>query len=317
MRNSSPIVKKLLRLLLLAIVFMLALSAAALAAQAYKTTARVNLRESPSLSAVILRTLNAGVTVQVEEYDADGWSKVTTVSGLIGYIKSEYLKEDKPAAKTETSSDAGQTAAGQTTAYRTNANVNFRKSPSLQGEVIKLLSAGTAVEVVEYKPGDWSVAVWNGTTGYIKSEYLTEASAYESAGDVELLVWSEVKKILPTYTPLKITDVRTGSVYNIQCFSKGSHADVETLTKQDTDILHKTFSNRWQWTVRPVWVTFNGRTVAASINGKPHGGSTIKDNGMNGQVCLHFKDSKVHNGNKRFEKEHQDGVMEAWNAAKR
>jgi len=288
---------------ILAMILLFLLSATALAAEAYQTTTRVNLRKGPSTGDAILKTLNAGVTVQVEEYKPDDWSKVS-LNGSNGYIKSEYIKKSQPA---------------DTKDYRTTARVNFRKSPAFDGEVIKVLNAGTAVTVENYEEGGWSRTVWNGTTGYIKSEYVVKAGEYDrvSPSDVELINWSEAKSIFKTYTPAKITDVRSGAVYYVQSFSNGKHADVETLTKADTDILHKTFGYRWQWSVRPVWVTIGGRTMAASINGKPHGRGTISGNGMNGQVCIHFKGSTTHNGNRRFAREHQNGVTEAWNAAQR
>ena len=129
-----------------------------------------------------------------------------------------------------------------------------------------------------------------------------------------LLPWEEVKVLFERYVPVQVIDVRTGETYQIQSFSNGKHADVEPLTKADTDILYRTFNNKWAWETRPVWVILGDLTIAASINGMPHGGGTIADNGMNGQICLHFLGSQTHNGNTRFEKRHQDDVMAAWYA---
>lgn len=134
---------------------------------------------------------------------------------------------------------------------------------------------------------------------------------------VELVKWSTVRGILPTGVPLSIYDVRTGTTYRVQSFSNGNHADVEPCTKADTNTLKSLYGGSWSWNPRPVWVTFNGRTIAASIHGMPHGGQTIYDNGMDGQICLHFLGSSTHNGNSSYTQQHQNAVQEAWNAANR
>ncbi|MCL2167293.1 MAG: hypothetical protein FWH49_08420 [Clostridiales bacterium] len=148
----------------------------------------------------------------------------------------------------------------------------------------------------------------------------TQVSVPEAAGESPegavalLLPWEEVKVLFERYVPVQVIDVRTGETYQIQSFSNGKHADVEPLTKADTDILYRTFNSKWAWETRPVWVILGDLTIAASINGMPHGGGTIADNGMNGQICLHFLGSQTHNGNTRFEKRHQDDVLAAWYA---
>jgi len=281
------------------------LSFSALAADTYKTTTRVNFRTGPSTSDSIIKLLDTGATIEIEEYNGAGWSK-GSVDGKTGYIKSEYIKKVEAAAK--------QVETEQTNKYKTTTRVNFRKGPSTSNEVIKLLNAGTTVEMLEYDAANWSKVTYDGQTGYIKSEYIIKAE--DAVSGVELVEWSTVKEIFKTYTPTKIVDARTGAVYYIQCFSKGSHADVETLTKEDTEILYKTFGRRWQWSVRPVWVTIGDRVIAGSINGMPHGSGTISGNGMDGQVCIHFKGSKPHNGNTSWGKQHQNGVTEAYNLGK-
>jgi len=52
--------------------------------------------------------------------------------------------------------------------------------------------------------------------------------------------------------------------------------------------------------------------MAASINGMPHGGGVISDNGMDGQVCIHFQGSSTHNGNTKFAQLHQQVALEAY-----
>ncbi len=285
-------------------------AATAASTTTYKTNTRVNLRKSASTDSAILSTLNSGAAVTMISYDAKGWSKVK-VNGAEGYIKSEYLTASA-SASTATATSAAAATTSET--YRTSTRVNLRKSASTDSAILSTLNAGTVVTMISYDAKNWSKVKVNGSEGYIKSEYVTTGSV-TAASSVELLDWSEVKTIFKTYTPAKVYDVRSGKVYYVQSFSNGSHADVETLTKEDTAIMKETFGGVWSWAVRPVWVTINGHTIAGSINGQPHATGTISGNNMDGQVCIHFRGSTTHNGNTSFAAEHQRGVTEAWNAA--
>ena len=130
----------------------------------------------------------------------------------------------------------------------------------------------------------------------------------------KLLEWSYVRTILPRNTPVMITDVRTGITYWVNSFSHGSHADVFPVSPEDTAIIHSTFNNRWTWNTRPIWVHIDGRKIAASINGMPHGGGVNRDNNMNGHLCIHFRGSRTHSGSAAHERDHQNSVTEAYRA---
>lgn len=211
----------------------------------------------------------------------------------------------------------GTVAFADDTTYYTSANVNLRTFDSLDAEIIKVVSLGSEITVTEFNPEGWSQVLVNGETGFMKSEFITEEQYIEQEnGLVEHTPWSEAKQIFTIGVPAKVYDVRTGLVYYVKSFSNGLHADVEPITTEDTAIMKRTFNGVWSWDVRPVWVTINGRTMAASINGMPHGGGVNSNNGMNGQVCIHFKGSTTHNGNKSFAALHQQVALEAYNASK-
>jgi uncharacterized protein YgiM (DUF1202 family) len=196
----------------------------------------------------------------------------------------------------------------------TNTRVKFRTGPSTDDEVLQIVDRGASVEFKSDNStlNGWSLVVFEGVRGYIKSEFLGWEEPPVQV--VELLEWSQVKPTFTTGVPVEVYDVRTGLVYYVKSFSNGMHADVEPATKEDTAIMKQTYNNRWAWDGRPVWVTINGRTIAAAINGMPHGGGVNATNDMAGQVCLHFKGSAVHNGNTSYQRELQVVVMEAWNA---
>jgi hypothetical protein len=220
------------------------------------------------------------------------------------------------AAYAQPADDGGQDLADYVTAER----VNFREGPDTESAVIEVLNAGTPVRVEELDEGEdgdgWGKALRDGVSGYIKAEYLLTPDEYEKlpASKLELLEWKDAKRAVSIGADLKILDVWSGLTYYVRSFSNGNHADVEPVSKEDTAVLKRTYGGSWSWDPRPVWVFADGRVIAASINGMPHGGGVNGGNGMNGQICLHFKGSTVHNGNRRYAADMQNAVMSAWHA---
>jgi len=205
------------------------------------------------------------------------------------------------------------------TTYVTMSRVNLRPTPDTGSTRITLVNAGRVVEVTDFRDGVWFAVTYNGKEGYMYAEFLRpQSEAPEipvTAGRVEMLEWSVARDIIPKNTNLTVIDVRTGLSFEIRSFSHGNHADVFPVTRADTDTMRQAFGGRWTWTPRPVVVIVGDRSIAASINGMPHGGSGNTNNGMNGHVCLHFLNSRTHNGNRSHERDHQNAVQEAFNTA--
>ena len=203
--------------------------------------------------------------------------------------------------------------------FLTTASLRLRAAPSTTAEIIKTAPQSTRVQVTDLRDGVWYAVNVSGRTGYMYAQFLFDLRTLNSAGigpnGVERLPWSYVRTFLPRGVPLQITDVRTGITYWISVFSLGNHADVEPVTAEDTAAKFLTRNGSWSWDTRPVWVHVGDRTIAASINGMPHAGSTISGNNMNGHICLHFYGSRTHNRSLNHERSHQASVQEAFNAA--
>ena len=71
----------------------------------------------------------------------------------------------------------------------------------------------------------------------------------------------------------------------------------------------------FSWNRRPIWVTYNGKTVAASMHTMPHMANPTKSNGFDGHFCIHLLNSKVHANSKECPR-HQACVQEAYRAGK-
>ena len=72
-------------------------------------------------------------------------------------------------------SASAATAGGATT----TTAVNFRTGAGTNYGIISTLPAGTHVVVSERSSGNWATVVYNGTVGYISSDYLKRANEIE------------------------------------------------------------------------------------------------------------------------------------------
>lgn len=130
--------------------------------------------------------------------------------------------------------------------------------------------------------------------------------------------WTQAQYVLTIGKTAKITDFYTGKSWYIKRTIGANHADVETLTAQDTVVMKSVWGGSWSWASRPVIVEVDGRKIAAAMSGMPHAGvdgdpamqtvnnrsggygtgpnlDFIKGNEMDGHVDLHFLNSTTHN----------------------
>lgn len=131
-----------------------------------------------------------------------------------------------------------------------------------------------------------------------------------SSGSTEKLDWfNGGKNKIPKGATFKVKDIKTGKVFTVKRWSGYNHIDAEPLTSSDTKIM-KSIYGHWSWRRRPVLVKYNGHVYAASMNGMPHGTSTISGNNFDGHFCIHFTGSKTH-GSGKVDSMHQQCVKEA------
>ncbi len=130
-----------------------------------------------------------------------------------------------------------------------------------------------------------------------------------------------------------VTDINTGITFSIKRICGYNHADVETLTAEDTKKLLKIYGGQWSWGRRAIIVNVNGREMAASMAAMPHAGRDdepygkvidnrsggygrgqnldgVKNNNMSGVIDIHFYKSKTH-GTNSIDNKHQKMVLKA------
>lgn len=129
-------------------------------------------------------------------------------------------------------------------------------------------------------------------------------------GGVELLPWTDAKRLLPNGGEARVTDVRTGRTFRIRRIQGSYHADSVPVSREDTAAVRAAYGGRWSWDRHPIIVEVAGRKIAASMNGYPHGTGQYARNSFPGHFCIHFYGSRTH-GTGRVDPGHQAAIKAA------
>lgn len=116
----------------------------------------LNLRENASMDSNVIGTLYQGQTLTVNE-SANGWYKVTTAAGSVGYVYAQYITLGAAQAPSENNggSNAGTSvtpASGEGTC-NTNA-LNVRSDASTTASILGYITYGTKVTITG-TAGEW------------------------------------------------------------------------------------------------------------------------------------------------------------------
>ena len=190
---------------------MLGLTQTALAAGSFRTTSGVNLRSGPSTEENVIRTVDSGSAVEVLQHDPAYWSRVR-INGTTGYIRSDFL--------------AIPTGNGPAT-FRTTVGVNLRSGPSTEADVLRTINYGTNVEVLQHDPAYWSRVRINGTTGYVRSDFLRWTGASQSAPAAQ----SQTPALFRTNTGVNFRSGPSTDAGIIRVLNKGTVVEMITFNQ--------------------------------------------------------------------------------------
>ncbi len=123
----------------------------------------VNVRASDSEVADRLGKVEAGTVLTCQEHQVNGWSRVI-YEDQVGYIKTEYLQT--------VGEGVDETVANGTVTV--SETVNVRRSANIEGEQMGVAYAGESFPLIGSTDGEWTQIIYNGQTGYIKSEFILE-----------------------------------------------------------------------------------------------------------------------------------------------
>jgi len=279
----------------------------------------LSVRENPSPYGNAQGVLNAGYPLTIEDMEGDFYYvSATDADGkdVEGYVKKEFINQTA-SGKSEMVLEIGmegaevkkmQRALYERGFYGYSANGVFSRSTASS---LKRFQSHADLE----KTGVADQATLEKL--YSDEDIHSFAQDKGVKGSVMVARWWETAQFeFPKGAVATVYDVKSGKTFKVQRYSGHNHADCEPLTAEDTAIMKEAYGGKWSWDRRAIWVTVNGTTYAASMNGNPHGTSEsrIDDNGFYGHFCVHFKDSYGH-GSGAEDPKHQQMISSAYAAA--
>lgn len=203
----------------------------------------VRIRDKATTDGAILGTASKGASVSVTGIE-NGWYRISA-EGRTGYMRSDYITLSGSGSSSPSggsSSGSGGSSSGKAGTV-TGSYVNFRTGPSTSSSVIRVLSKGTSVTVLEESSG-WCRIIHSGTTGYMSSQYVSTASS--SGG-------SSSGSSAASETAMDETGQVTGSYVNFRTGPSTSYRVIATLPR-NTEV--KVVAKAGSW----YKITFNGAT---------------------------------------------------------
>ena len=167
------------------IVSMTNISTVEAASQIATVTENVNFRTGPSTSYSSITVISKGSSIEVLSTSGN-WVNAK-YNGKTGYIYKDYVSNSTSNSETT-----------QTTKYvNTTAGLNVRTGPSTSYAKIATLSYGQSVNVLSTSNG-WSKINYNGSTGYVSSQYLqsTKPSSSSSSNSGSTSVSSSASSVI-------------------------------------------------------------------------------------------------------------------------
>lgn len=192
---------------------------------------------------------NAWGKLKGVEYPTDGWYKFD--GSPFFYVDGEYVVDDtltidgteysfdskgKPSPLPDGYSEGSGTVEGGSShegeTYYTTADVNLRTGKSTNSNIIRVVSEGTKLSVIDTSDSDWyRVRLSDGTKGYISSDYLSKkegGSKPAPAVNIPAVTTDYVNlrkspnmdgaviDVIPENTKLSIIDTSNSSWYKVK-----------------------------------------------------------------------------------------------------
>ena len=171
----------------------------------------VNVRTGPGTNYSSIMKLNKGDKVEYIATNGN-WINIK-YNGKIGYVYSDYVSKISNSTSTETNDNSVKC-----TKVVTGNSVNVRRGPSISYSSITKLSKEVELGYIS-ESNVWSKISYNGTIGYMSSQYLKEKSSAPSTS-------TETSD-----NSVKCTKVVTGNSVNVRRGPSTSYSAITSLSK--------------------------------------------------------------------------------------
>ncbi|WP_300276817.1 C40 family peptidase [Peptacetobacter sp.] len=188
----------------------------------------LNVRSSASTSSSVITSLKNNTRVQVIEKSNNGWTKIKTDNGQIGWVSSKYIVSS-PSSGNTSSQEESEIISGNLK-INVSSGLNVRKGPGTNYSVIGSLSGGSIVKAKEKSNGWYKIETANGVEGWISGKYVSSTNESGNSQDTSQNNSSSTVSGRVKVTISKGLNIRTGPGTNnsiLGSLSGGSVVEVK------------------------------------------------------------------------------------------
>lgn len=143
------------------------------------TGSNVNMRLGPGTNYGIVANYSKGTKLKISGSNGN-WYEVS-VNGKYGYISKDYVKVSSSEEKTESVPTPSQSM--NETGIICGSNVRMRGGPGTNYAIVGYYNNGTKMSITG-KTGNWYAVNYNGTKGYVSSDYIKISSTSTQASQI-------------------------------------------------------------------------------------------------------------------------------------
>jgi len=187
------------------------------------TGSNINIRKGPATDQPVVTIAQLDEVVDVLRTINKEWAFIRTTSGAEGYISSQFLK---PADKKP---ETPKTVVLKT-AFITGSNINIRKGPSTDEEIVATAQQNEVVDLLKNVNAEWtSIRTKDGTEGFVATQFLNTTG----------------KKTEPIKPVVLKTALIAGSNINIRKGPSTNEPIVATLQQDEVVEILKNVNEEW------------------------------------------------------------------------
>ena len=255
----------------------------------------LRLRKSPGEYSTVLAELEVGTPLTIKDINGEWYFVSVNNQNTEGFVNKDYIKK----SDSDTASFKLMPGMTGSAVYNMQKELKKRNFYAFPCTGVYGTATKTAVRNFQREAGLRKDGVAGEQTLYLlynDDSIRLEGSAAAGSGGIVLKAdwYSVVQYRFELEDTAQVIDVKSGKSFNITRNAGVKHADVTPNTPSDTAKLKEIYGGTWSWDRKPVWVIVNGVMYAGSMNGMPHGVDYNRNDNMNGQICIHFLNSKGH-----------------------
>lgn len=143
--------------------------------QVINITSALNIRQSASTSSAVIGTLKNDDTFEIIS-NSNGWYNIKS-QNVIGFVKSEYVKEIGSSSETTTKIPTTPTVEKSANGKVVNisTNLRIRTSTSTTSPILGYLLNGQEVSITG-EEGNWYAISFNNAKGYVSKDYVQKSN---------------------------------------------------------------------------------------------------------------------------------------------